>query len=111
MIKNFFWVDEVQHLREELFEEILRTDDLLIERIVSTGQATPEGEWYDQATDEWVILVQGKARLRFEHGEVIDLSAGDYLLIPAHRRHRVEHTSSHPPCLWLAVHGRLNPST
>ena len=65
----------------------------LIERIISTGQTTPLGEWYDQETDEWVILLQGKAELSYEDGERIGLQAGDYLVIPAHVKHRVEYTS------------------
>jgi len=107
MIKNLLCLDDPGDLREERFDDILRTDDLLIERIVSTGQATPEGEWYDQEKDEWVILLQGRATLRFESGQTTHLSPGDHLLIPAHCRHRVEKTSVNPPCVWIAVHGKL----
>ena len=60
---------------------------------MSAGQATPPGEWYDQDTHEWVALLSGGAGLRFEdEAEPRVLSPGDYLLIPAHRRHRVEWT-------------------
>ncbi|MEA5533507.1 cupin domain-containing protein [Crocosphaera sp. XPORK-15E] len=93
---------------EELFEPLLSTKDLLIERIISTGQTTPSGEWYDQERDEWVILLQGEAKLTYETGETYQLIAGDYLLIPAHQRHRVNYTSSEPPCIWLAIHGDLS---
>lgn len=89
---------------EELFEALVSTEELLIERIISTGQSTSEGEWYDQARDEWVILLQGTARLIYEDGTSISLKKGDYLLIKAHQRHRVDYTSSQPPCVWLAVH-------
>ena len=75
-----------------------------IERIVSTGQTTPPGQWYDQPGDEWVALLAGRATLRFEDGARLELSPGDWLLIPAHVRHRVEATSADPPCVWLAVH-------
>jgi len=75
-----------------------------IERIVSTGQATPPGQWYDQSGDEWVALLAGRATLRLERGALIELAPGDWLLIPAHVRHRVEATSADPPCVWLAVH-------
>ncbi|NET59612.1 MAG: cupin domain-containing protein [Symploca sp. SIO2E6] len=88
----------------ELFESLISTEKVVIERIISTGQATPPGEWYNQETDEWVILLQGKAELSYENGERIFLQAGDYLMIPAHVKHRVEDTSSDPPCIWLAVH-------
>jgi len=91
----------------EVFETLIKTADLLVERIISSGQATPEGEWYDQEVDEWVVLVTGQARIRFEPGELVELNPGDYLLVPAHRRHRVEHTSVDPRCIWLAIHGNL----
>ena len=75
-----------------------------IERIVSTGQMTPPGQWYDQPGDEWVALLAGHATLRFEDGAFVELAPGDWLLIPARVRHRVEATSVDPPCVWLAVH-------
>ncbi|MCG9893023.1 MAG: cupin domain-containing protein [Thermosynechococcaceae cyanobacterium MS004] len=81
-----------------------------IERILSTGQTTPVGEWYDQEEDEWVTLLQGEAALRFTEGELYHLKSGDHLLIPAHCRHRVEYMSENPPCVWIAVHGRLQAS-
>jgi cupin 2 domain-containing protein len=82
-----------------------RAPGVRIERIVSTGQATPEGQWYDQETDEWVLVVDGAARLRIE-GEEADreLAAGDWVLLPAHCRHRVTWTQAEPPTIWLAVH-------
>lgn len=92
---------------KELFESLVTNDNILIERIISTGQTTPPGEWYDQDRDEWVILLQGEAVLSYEDKERIKLTAGDYLFIPAHQKHRVEYTSSEPPCIWLAVHGDL----
>lgn len=75
-----------------------------IERIVSTGQASPPGFWYDQLEDEWVLLAAGEAVLRFEDREC-RLKPGDSLLIPAHVKHRVEFTSSQPPCVWVCVFG------
>jgi len=91
----------------EVFETLIQTPDLLVERIISCGQATPEGMWYDQEVDEWVVLVTGQATIRFEPGETVELNPGDSLLIPAHRRHRVEYTSVDPRCIWLAIHGNL----
>ncbi|MDV3003019.1 MAG: hypothetical protein N5P05_004674 (plasmid) [Chroococcopsis gigantea SAG 12.99] len=93
--------------REELFESILRGPNISVERIISTGQVTPPGEWYNQPQDEWVLLLQGNASFSYEDGSFIDLKAGDYLLIPAGQKHRVERTSSNPPCIWLALHGNL----
>lgn len=76
-----------------------------IERIVSTGQASPPGFWYDQADDEFVVLLSGAARLQFEEGDVtLDMKPGDWVEIPAHVRHRVETTQAEPPTVWLAVH-------
>jgi cupin 2 domain-containing protein len=76
-----------------------------IERIVSTGQASPPGFWYDQPDDEFVVLISGLARLRFEQDDLsLDLKPGDWVEIPAHVRHRVEWTQAEPPTVWLAVH-------
>ena len=76
-----------------------------IERIVSSGQPTPEGDWYDQDQDEWVVLLRGGACIRLEDPEEsIELLPGDFLNIIAHRRHRVEWTHADEPTLWLAVH-------
>ena len=94
--------------QKELFESLLANDNILIERIISTGQATPPGEWYEQNKDEWVVLLQGEAILAYEDGSQIKLSSGDYLLIPAQQKHRVAYTSSDPPCIWLAIHGNLH---
>ncbi len=92
---------------QELFEPLLADHGVLIERVVSAGQSTPAGEWFDQDRDEWVALLQGSATLSFAGGAVVEMTAGDSVLIPAHERHRVEKTTAEPPCIWLAVHGRL----
>jgi len=92
----------------ERFETLAQTADCRIERILSTGQTTPPGDWYDQQWDEWVALLQGEAELSFQDGTRRRLSAGDHLLLAAHLRHRVEYTSSEPPCIWLAVHLRTS---
>ena len=93
----------------EKFEQIVSGKNIQIERIISTGQTTPSGQWYDQELDEWVILLQGEAELAYGDNTRIKLKAGDYLLIPSHTKHRVEYTSINPPCIWLAVHGQLSP--
>ncbi len=91
-------------LGEELFESLLERPGLRLERIISLGQATPPGQWYDQPGDEWVVLLRGRAALRFEDGDTLTLGPGDFVLIPAHRRHRVEWTDAEEHCLWLALH-------
>ncbi len=91
----------------ERFDPLIPDRGVLIERIASTGQTTPEGEWYDQDRDEWVILLQGEAVLAYADGRTLRLRPGDHVLIPAHEKHRVEKASADPPCIWLAVHGRL----
>jgi cupin 2 domain-containing protein len=92
-------------LPDEVVDLLVDHAGLRIERIVSTGQTTPEGQWYDQETDEWVLLVEGAARLRIEgEREDRELSEGDWILLPAHRRHRVTWTRAAPPTVWLAIH-------
>ena len=94
-----------QNLDQEVFEDLLATKSLKLERIISKGHATPPGEWYDQERDEWVILLAGNAGIRIEgQTEVIDLKKGDYLLLPAHLKHRVEWTSAEEETIWLALH-------
>lgn len=103
-IRNLFAAIDREH-PEELFETLLQTPGVRVERIVSTGQTTPPGEWYDQTDDEWVALLSGAARLRFESPAAEHaLNPGDCLLIPAHCRHRVEWTSLDEPTVWLALH-------
>ncbi|NJL52782.1 MAG: cupin domain-containing protein [Hydrococcus sp. SU_1_0] len=87
----------------ELFETLLNHDQITIKRIISTGQVTPVGEWYDQEQNEWLIVLQGEAELSYEDNSRIKLTTGDYLLIPAQQKHRVEYTSTEPPCIWLTV--------
>lgn len=88
--------------QDEEFRALLTRPGLRIERIVSTGQISPD--WYDQDQDEWVLIVAGSARLLVEgEGELV-LGPGDHLLIPAHVRHRVTWTDTERPTIWLAVH-------
>ena len=90
---------------EEGITEILVGPGVRIERIVSTGQASQPGFWYDQPWDEWVTVLAGAARLRFEsEPEDRNLGPGDHVFIQAHARHRVEWTSADPLTIWLAVH-------
>ena len=92
---------------DEFVEPLITGQGVLIERIISTGQISPPGFWYDQDRDEWVVLLQGQARLAWEDGRSKELEPGDWVFIPAHERHRVEWTSHEIACIWLAVHGNL----
>jgi cupin 2 domain-containing protein len=92
-------------LADEQFEQLLSGGAFRLERIVSQGQATPAGCWYDQPQDEWVLLLKGSAGLAFAgEEELITLGAGDSLLIPARQRHRVEWTDPQGHTVWLALH-------
>jgi cupin 2 domain-containing protein len=90
----------------EVFETLAAGGAFRLERIVSTGQSTPHGEWYDQPDEEWVVLLSGSATLRFIPEETVSLVPGDWVLIPAHRRHRVERTAPEIPTVWLGLHYR-----
>lgn len=91
-------------LPEELFEDILTTDAVRVERIVSRGHVTPEGDWYDQDEGEWVMVMKGRAKILFEEGlREVCMEAGDHLNIPAHQRHRVSWTDPDQDTIWLAV--------
>ena len=87
----------------EVLETLVDTETVFIEKVISTGQITPDGEWYDQDRSEWLIVLQGEGELGYEDGSRIKLTVGDYLLIPAHQKHRVEYTSTEPPCIWLTI--------
>ena len=91
-----------QHLPQEVVAALLRAGDVRIERIVSHGHASPADFWYDQPQSEWVIVLKGAARLQFEDGTV-EMKPGDFMTIPAHRKHRVEWTTPDEPTIWLAV--------
>ena len=103
-IKNIF-LDLPKMMIEEMSETILDTRDFRLERILSSGQMTPPGEWYDQNTNEWVILLSGSAGLLFEgEKEACVMRPGDYVHIPARKRHRVEWTEPEQNTVWLALH-------
>ena len=89
---------------EEWVDVLAAAGDVRVERIVSQGHASPEGFWYDQQEHEFVAVLQGAARLRFEApDEIVELKPGDHLTIRARRRHRVEWTTPDGPTIWLAV--------
>jgi cupin 2 domain-containing protein len=91
--------------RDELVDVLVDTSTARLERIVSTTHRTPPGQWYDQDTDEWVAVLRGRAGLRFADDDaIVVMNPGDWLVIPAHRRHRVEWTDPDGPTVWLALH-------
>ena len=89
----------------EMFDPLLTRPGWTVERIESWGHATAPGEWFDQTTDEFVVLLSGAARLRIE-GEAAprELVPGDWVFLAARVRHRVEWTAAGAPSVWLAVH-------
>jgi cupin 2 domain-containing protein len=88
----------------EIVDILLARPGVRIERIVSQGQASPPGFWYDQEEGEWVVLLAGAARLRFaDEAEARLLIPGDSIDIAPHRRHRVDWTDPAAPTVWLAV--------
>ncbi len=104
---NFF-VNLPTRLPEEEATIVAERPGAIVERIVSTGQVSPPGFWYDQGWAEWVIVLQGAAEIRIEsEGALRRLYPGDYLEIPPHVRHRVEWTDPDRPTVWLAVHWKV----
>jgi cupin 2 domain-containing protein len=92
-------------LPEELIEILAESKHVRIERIVSTGHVSPDGFWYDQDQAEWVVVLAGEAKLLFEGDErPIHMRPGDYVNVPAHKKHRVEWTTPNEPTVWLAVY-------
>jgi cupin 2 domain-containing protein len=100
-VKHIF-DDLPPHVPKELVQTLIRAGDVRIERIISHGHASPAGFWYDQPQHEWVIVLKGAARLHFEDG-MVELKPGDFINIPAHRKHRVEWTTPDEPTIWLGV--------
>ena|SRR3990167_5120851 len=94
-----------QTLPEEVFQTLVTSQNVKIERIISKGHTTPPSEWYDQEQAEWVILLSGKAKLQYENDmSIIVLNPGDYVFIPPHVKHRVEWTDPDVESIWLAIH-------
>ena len=91
-------------LNQEWVETLLENKDMCIERIVSKGHVSPTSGWYDQAKNEWVVVLQGEAVVSFENESEVRLKAGSYLDIAAHKKHRVSWTDPDVETIWLAVH-------
>ena len=89
--------------KEEIFNTLFSGKNINIEQIISSGQISPEEGWYDQQKNEWIVLLEGEAKLEFENKQIKQLKKGDYLLIAAHCKHKVIYTSVQPKCIWLTV--------
>lgn len=100
MIENMF-SHIPDSLSEELFDTILETNYVRIERIVSKGHCSPKDFWYDQDELEWVLLIKGAARIQFTD-HFVELRTGDYIPIAPHQKHRVDWTSDEET-IWLAL--------
>jgi cupin 2 domain-containing protein len=94
--------DLPQHLPTELVQTLIRAADVRIERIISFGHVSPAGFWYDQPQHEWVIVMRGAARLQFEDS-MVEMKPGDFINIPAFKKHRVDWTTPSEPTVWLGV--------
>ena len=93
-----------EDISDEIFSELVRGDNIKIERIVSKGHLSPASGWYDQADNEWVVVLKGEAKIAFENGNEVHLIAGSHLTIPAHTKHKVTWTTPDTETIWLAVH-------
>jgi len=91
-------------ISQEVFEELAGNENVKIERIISTGQATAEGEWLKQEKIEFVLLISGKAGIQFRGQEDVELVPGDHLVIPPNTDHRVTFTQKEPATIWLAIY-------
>ena len=103
-LENLF-ADIPDRLPKEQIQTILDKPNVRIERIISLGHSSPEGGWYDQERHEFVVLLQGAARLKFDgDDQAVTTTPGSFVDIAAHRRHRVEWTDANQPTVWLAFH-------
>jgi len=102
-VSNLFNVSVVKPNKERFFP-LINGESFLSEKIISNGFKSPQSEWMSSNTKEWVVLIKGRARLEIEDGEVLNLKAGDYFLIPGKTKHRLLFTSKKPYCYWLAIH-------
>jgi cupin 2 domain-containing protein len=104
IIVNHYYSGFTQDSFLENYSKILLGNSFHLEKIISKGYATPENKWIIEKTNEFVMLLKGKAELLFENGQNIKLSEGDYLVIPKYTKHKVTRTSRKPICYWLTIH-------
>lgn len=93
-----------EKLDKEIFESLVESEQVKIERIISKGHTSPDNGWYDQNQNEWIVVLKGAATLLFENGGEKQLTAGDYMNIPARTKHKVSWTDPDDETVWLAVH-------
>lgn len=103
IIKNIF-EDFPERQESEYLELLLSNPAFKMEKIISQGHVSPDNFWYDQNKNEFVLLISGNARISFENNYTIDLKPGDYLIIPAHKKHRVDFTKPGEKTIWLTIH-------
>ena len=102
-VKNIF-AGHSQATDGEHFLTLFENSSVRIESIISHSHKSPDGFWYDQSEDEWVIVLRGTAALEFAGGEIVEMSEGDYVIIPRGLRHRVARTGENT--VWLAVYSK-----
>ncbi len=102
--KSIFLIPNHDFSKSEFFETLQESSKIKIERIVSKGNSDNVDFWYQQARDEWVILVQGTAKIKFEDGEILEMLAGEHVFIPRDKKHKIIETSTRPECIWIGVH-------
>ena len=95
--------DVPSSITDEIFNDIITTENVRIERIISHGHSSPEQGWYDQDENEWVMVLEGQGVIEFEDGRVVTLSKGDYINIAAREKHKVVGTDRDVVTIWLAV--------
>jgi len=93
-----------EQVHDEIFQNIINTGRLKIERIISHGQSSPETGWYDQEENEWVMVMEGEAIIEFEDHREVRLGKNDFLFLKSHRKHRVKWTTPDKKTIWLAIH-------
>jgi len=104
-VSNFYNYSYIEKNRE-LFETIVEKNNvhIKIKKIISVSYSDDNNKWYDQDEDEWVMVLRGKAGIKFSDGEIINMQEGDYIFIPQHKKHQIIYTSNNPPCFWLAIY-------
>lgn len=105
-LKNLFDLRGIDLSEGESVQELFAGKGFRLERVVSKGHVTPKGQWCQEPFDKWVAVIEGQGEIMYEDMSVDLLCSGDYVLIPAHTRHRVTMTSQSPECVWLSVTGR-----
>ena len=92
-----------ENIDVEIMDNLVAGENVKIERIISKGQSSPDSGWYDQAENEWVLVIKGAAILEFANGSTQKMKAGDHINIVAHEKHRVQWTDPDTETIWLAV--------